>query len=302
MKLFSVGTVVALGSVVVVTALFLAKNKSVGPAKLLAYTVEEATDANSKVIVKVEYDVAYGDLPKQKLDLCRPQNIGGKVPAVMLVHGGGGDKKDFTSICKSLAQNGLVAAAVNYREDPPPTYKVVLGDNRAALAWLKAKSYVEPNKIGYWGGSQGGYVSSVAGTDERPDKVQCVNNNYGATDFTDPSEWEGSALPDEVAERFFGGVTYEEDPELYRDLSPVIQVSANDAKKWLLTRSTNDQLVPRTQMTKMMDALQAAGLQAEFYEYEGKGSGHANQLGPAQAKKLLQKRMNFMTGCLKGIL
>ena len=251
--------------------------------------------------ISVSYDVAYGSHPKQKLDLCKPKNVSGKLAAVTLVHGGGGDKSSFTSICQKLAGRGFVAAAVNYREDPPPTYEVILADNQAALSWVKARDYVDPNKIGSWGGSMGGYVSSMQGDQEGSNKVQCVNNNYGPTDFTDPDEWEGSPLMDEAVQKFFGGVTYNENPQLYKDLSPITHVSSNDAGKWLLTRSTNDHLIPRTQMTKMVSALQNVGLQVEFYEYNGTGSGHANKLGPLQARRLLQKRLNFMTDCLNSL-
>lgn len=291
MKLFSFVPLLVLSLLAIVTGTLLSKNKSVAPTKLSAFISG----------VTIEYDIAYGAHPKQKLDLCKPKTIAGKVPAVMLIHGGEGDKNGFTSICKKLAKGGFVAAAVNFREDPPPSYEVILADNHAALSWLKAKDYVDPNKIGSWGGSLGGYVSSMAGTFESSDKVQCVNNNYGPTDFTDPSEWQGSSQADEFTEKFFGGVTYDENPQLYRDLSPITHVSSNDAGKWLFTRSTNDQLVPRTQMTKMIEALKAVGLQTEFYEYKGTGNGHANKLGLLQARKLLQKRLNFMTECLNGL-
>ena len=291
MKLFSLVPLLALTLLIVVTSAFLSKTKSVAPTKSNAATYG----------VTIEYNIAFGTHPKQKLDLCKPKNITGKLPAVILIHGGGGDKSDFTSICKNLAEKGFVSAAVNFREVPPPAYKVILPDISLALSWLKSRDYVEASKIGSWGGSLGGYVSSLLGTREGTDKVQCVNNNYGPTDFTDPSEWQGSPLADEFVAKFFGGVTYDENPQLYRDLSPITHVSSNDAGKWLFTRSTNDPLVPRTQMTKMIEALKALGLQTEFYEYKGTGSGHANKLGPLQGAKLLQKRFNFMTGCLNDL-
>ena len=290
MKL-SIVPLLASSVLILIISTFLLKTRSVAP-----------TNSNASASgITIEYNIAYGSHPKQKLDLCKPKNITGSLPAVTLIHGGGGDKNDFTSICKKLAENGFVAAAVNFREDPTPSYKVILPDNDAALSWLKSKDYVDPNKIGSWGASLGGYVSSMLGTVEGPDKVQCVNNNYGPTYFTNPNEWEGSPLADEFVEKFFGGVTYDENPQLYKDHSPLIHVSSNDAGKWLFTRSTNDHLVPRTQITKMIEALKAVGLQTEFYEYQGTGGGHANQLGFFQANKLLQKRLNFMTECLNSL-
>lgn len=249
--------------------------------------------------VVIQKDIPYGDLEKQKLDLCEPKGLTGKVPGVILIHGGQGDKSSFMRACRKLAKKGLVAISVNFREEPPPSYKVVLADNQKALAWLKARPEVDNQKIGAMGGSLGGYVSSMLGTVEGSDKVQCVNNNFGPTDFTDPSEWEGSSLAEEFVEKFFGGVTYDEDPQLYRDLSPITHVSSNDAGKWLFTRSTNDSLVPRTQMTKMIDKLKTLGIQTEFIEYDGTGGGHANKLPALEALKLLNQKVNFLVSCLK---
>lgn len=246
-------------------------------------------------------DIAYGSHSKQKLDLCKPASLNGKIPGVILIHGGGGDKSQHTAQCKSLARNGFVAISVNYREDPPPTWKVVIADNRTALDWLRSHENVDPARIGAVGGSQGGYVASLMGAVDDIDKAECVNNNFGPTDLTDPSEWEDSELYDEAVEKFFGGVTYEENPALYRQLSPITHVTSGNAENWLFTRSTNDNLVPRTQMTKMIDTLNSVGIQTEFYEYEGSGGGHANKLGPLKARKLYNKKINFMTNCLNNL-
>lgn len=249
----------------------------------------------SKVIV--EQNISYGSHEMQKLDLCKPKDFQGNVPGVMLIHGGGGDKKSFLNSCKKLAENGFVAITVNFQETPAPSYKVVLSDNRKALAWLKSSNKVDGEKIGVMGGSLGGYVASMAGTGEFKDKVDCVVNNFGPTDFTDEN-WEYSPWKDEFIEKFFGGVTYEDDPELYKNLSPITHVSENDALSWLFTRSTNDPLIPRSQMTRMIDALNSNGKETEFYEYDGKGGGHSNKLPLWKARKLFNKRVNFLTNCL----
>jgi len=256
-------------------------------------------NADTKIVFTK--DVPYGSLPKQKLDLCMPVSLTEKVSGVIIIHGGGGDKSQHTSQCKDLAKNGFVAIAVNYREDPPPIWKVVMADNRAALAWLHARPEVDPTRIGAMGGSMGGYVSSLIGTVEDIDRAQCVNNNYGPTDFTDQSEWNDSPLYNDFVERFMGGVTYEQNPALYRQLSPLTHVSKDDAASWLFTRSTNDHLVPRTQMTKMIAALEKTGIRTESYEYNGTGGGHANNLPILAARKLYLKRLDFMTQCLKSL-
>ena len=156
----------------------------------------------------VEPDIAYGSQTKQRLDLCRPKNAIGKHGGVMIIHGGGGDKSQHRDQCKSFAERGLVAIAVNYREDPPPTWKVILGDNAMAMDWLLARPDVDTNRIGAMGASLGGYVASYFGTYDDPRKVDCTENNFGPMDFTD-TNFEGSPLYDEAVSKFFGGVTYD---------------------------------------------------------------------------------------------
>lgn len=248
--------------------------------------------------ITVEKDIPYGTLPKQKLDLCKPANVSDNLPGVIIIHGGGGDKSQHTTQCKALAKKGIVVIAINYRESPAPAWKVVLGDSTLAYNWLISREDVDSGRIGSMGGSLGGYVASMFGvTSELIDKPICVENNYGPTDFTDPGEWDESLFLDYFIDRFFG-VTYDENPTLYTKLSPITHVSSDDAGSWLFTRSTNDQLIPRTQMTKMIAALNSVGITTEFYEYDGTGTGHANKLSLLQSYLLLNKRIEFMSDCL----
>lgn len=139
----------------------------------------------------------------------------------------------------------------------------------------------------------------MLGTEEFEDKVNCVSNNFGPTDYTDKdSNGYNPEAEERLLEKFFGGVTYEEDPKLYEEASPITHVSPNDADSWLFTRSTNDKLVPRSQMTRMIAALTAVGIEVEFYEYKGTGGRHANQLPPQEAQKLNQKKFGFTEKCL----
>lgn len=60
------------------------------------------------------------------------------------------------------------------------------------------------------------------GTLEFENKVKCVVNNFGMTDLTDPNlDWDTEFMQG-VVQRFFGGVSINENPELYRDLLPLL--------------------------------------------------------------------------------
>lgn len=74
-----------------------------------------------------EKNVAYtkvGDKPIL-IDVARPKTGTGPFPAILCIHGGGwraGDKSEFLEAVFSLAQQGYVAATVNYRLAPGITF------------------------------------------------------------------------------------------------------------------------------------------------------------------------------------
>ncbi len=248
--------------------------------------------------ISVQRNVAYGDDPKQVLDLCKPKTLTSKAPLIILIHGGGGDKVSYISSCQRLAQSGYFAATVNYREDPPPAYPKALDDVRDALSYLLKLEQVDTKKVGAMGGSAGGYLSSMLGTQEENQKVACVVNQFGPTDLTDPSILNLSIWKSRLFPKMFGNVTYEENPELYKNASPITYVSANDAD-FFFTRSVNDPLVPKSQAERMIAALRSVGKQvANVYEFNGTGGGHATKLPSKDAEKLWNMQINFLDSCL----
>lgn len=61
----------------------------------------------------------------------------------------------------------------------------------------------------------------------------------------------------------------------------------NNAGSWLLTRSTNDHLVSRSQMTRMIAGLMSLNIEVEFYEFYK--TGHTVRVSTCQGIKLLEK-------------
>ena len=111
------------------------------------------------------------------LDICRPpadDMIAESMPTVVSVHGGSwarGDKanSDWRKVCLWLANEGFVAASVNYRLVPEARFPAQVDDVAAAVAWLREPAQVErfgidPARIGAFGGSAGGHLASLLGT------------------------------------------------------------------------------------------------------------------------------------------
>lgn len=83
------------------------------------------------------YDVAYGDDPRQKLDICAPPGRGR--PVVLFVPGGGftgGDKSSWLHVPTFLACEGFVGVAMNYRLAPDHGWPAGAQDVAAALDWM----------------------------------------------------------------------------------------------------------------------------------------------------------------------
>jgi len=123
--------------------------------------------------------------------LFRPSGATGKSPAVVYVHGGpprqmllGWHYSSYYSnayaVNQALVDRGFVVLSVNYRlgigygyefHRPPDggtrgasEYR----DIRAAGEWLQQQSFIDPKRIGIYGGSYGGYLTAMAlGRDSR---------------------------------------------------------------------------------------------------------------------------------------
>jgi triacylglycerol lipase len=83
------------------------------------------------------YDVAYGDDPRQKLDICA--TYGHRRPVVLFVPGGGftgGDKSLHLHVPTFFAREGFVGVVMNYRLAPGHKWPDAARDVAAAVDWI----------------------------------------------------------------------------------------------------------------------------------------------------------------------
>ncbi|MFN8058290.1 MAG: alpha/beta hydrolase [Vicinamibacterales bacterium] len=95
------------------------------------------TDAVRRALPHV-LDVAYGPLPKQRLDVYRPFASATNRPAFVFLHGGGfreGDRRHYGFIAEPLAARGVVTVVPSYRLGPAYTYPAQPDDVKAAIEW-----------------------------------------------------------------------------------------------------------------------------------------------------------------------
>ena len=86
-------------------------------------------------------DLAYGEHPKQKLDIYLPETGEGPFPAIVFIHGGGflsGDKRDgqMIYVTDGIAR-GYAVVSFDQRLLPEGVFPLPVYDAKAALRWLK---------------------------------------------------------------------------------------------------------------------------------------------------------------------
>lgn len=224
--------------------------------------------------VRVEVDVDFlGASRKEKADLYFPLSIakGQKVPAVIVIHGGGfndGDKGRQREIntCRTLALNGYAAMSINYKlsiKDKATWPQSVL-DAKTAVRWLRTNAgrlQIDPAKIGAIGYSAGGNLSSMLAVTQPKDGFEPAGD--GATNITCAIDIYGAVDLINYHDMKMFNKTRAEAPELYRKGSPTTYVDNGDAPM-LLIHGTADETVPMSQSETLAKALKAAGVEHEL--------------------------------------
>jgi acetyl esterase/lipase len=144
------------------------------PPSILKQAVVDVGAVN--IMPDVVFSRPAGGYRPLKLDLYRPKQQSGPLPAVIWLHGGGwqgGDQRgaafggtDMPTMLAELAGRGYVVASATYRLSGEAKFPAQGQDVRAAIRWVRANATeygIDPSKVFLWGGSAGGYLASLAG-------------------------------------------------------------------------------------------------------------------------------------------
>jgi acetyl esterase/lipase len=200
-------------------------------------------------------------------------------------------------------QRGYTVFAVVHGTQPKFTVPEIIEDIHRAVRFVRyhAKDYhIDPDRLGISGGSAGGHLSLMIGTDGKAgdsrakdpvdrvsSRVQAVACFFPPTDFLNWGK-EGDVLDYkhmdrrfkaaidfqlfDTDERIFKRVTDEDKiHELLRDISPITHVSRDDAPT-LIIHGDQDKLVPLQQSERMVAKLKESGVPANLIVK--KGCGH----------------------------
>ncbi|MCE9661087.1 MAG: alpha/beta hydrolase [Burkholderiales bacterium] len=120
-------------------------------------------------------DVAYGPLPRQRLDVYAPVSPAPAPgwPVVVFFYGGSwtsGERADYKFVGEALASRGVLVLVADYRLYPEVRYPAFLEDSALALAWgmEHARSLGgNPRRLFVMGHSAGGYNAAMLALDPR---------------------------------------------------------------------------------------------------------------------------------------
>ena len=136
-------------------------------AAALSLTACSAVDLlNATSILRggsVERGIAYGDLPRQRMDIYRPDGADAATPVVMFVYGGSwdsGQRGDYAFVGEALANEGFIAVIPDYRVHPQVTFPAFVEDT--ALAFARVKRDVAGDRpVFVMGHSAGAHIASL---------------------------------------------------------------------------------------------------------------------------------------------
>ncbi len=112
-------------------------------------------------------DVPYGKGPSERLDIFPAQEGGGPTPVEIYFHGGYWrllDKNDFSYVANGFVPHGVMAVVVNYALVPSVDLDELIGQCRAAVAWVFRnieRFGGDPARLFLSGHSAGGHIVAM---------------------------------------------------------------------------------------------------------------------------------------------
>jgi acetyl esterase/lipase len=230
-------------------------------------------------------DLSYGDAGERNLlDIYRSRTPAAVAQPIFLwIHGGawtlGHKSQQGMPLLYRMASRGWVSVAINYRLGPASRFPDLLVDVKRAIAWLRvngAQYGADPNYIIACGGSAGGHLAALAaltanrstyqpGFETADTKLAAAIPLYGRFDFIDRND----VMPDKrPLINFLSSKvmprSFEEDPELWDQASPVAQVGPH-APPMLVLHGTHDAVIPLAEAEAFVAALRRVSTESVVF-------------------------------------
>jgi acetyl esterase/lipase len=245
--------------------------------------------------------------PSQTLDLYLPASTGSPAPLVVLIHGGAfamGDSSMEAQKAQALVDAGFAVASINYRLSGEALFPAGAQDAKAAVRFLRANAEeygIDPDRIGAWGSSAGGWLASMLGVTgdqetvfddpalgngDVSSAVQAVVSWFGPTDFATMDEQAADVTAcagqsqvhgaaDSPESRWLGGALADvPDVTAQTNLGSYV-AGASSVPAFYFAHGDSDCNVPDGQSRQLAEVLEGAGAGQTLAIVEG--AGHADQ-------------------------
>ena len=198
----------------------------------------------------------------------------GPHPAILLIHGGGWQKRQIEPdkpLAERLASRGYVVTQVAYRLSTDAKYPAALHDCKAALRFMRAnagKYQIDPKRIGVMGGSAGGHLSALVGmtgglkelegdggNPDQPTAIKACVVMAATMDLLEANKEKNS----EGHVLFFGPIA--ENRPLYAQASPIEHVSKNSPPTLFIEGEKDTLKIGRAEM---QEKLRTGGVPTEL--------------------------------------
>src|SRR5579871_4076405 len=215
-----------------------------------------------------------------------PGATAAKLPMVLVIHGGpySRDIWGFNSVHQWLASRGYAVLSVNYRGSTGYGKAFVTAADHEwggcmhddlidAVNWAIDRGFPDPKRIGFYGGSYGGYSALMAAT-KTPEVFACIVDEFGISNLitfmaTIPPYW-GPFFS--VWKNRLGDPATEEGRAFLRDRSPLNHIE-RATRPILSAQGMRDVRVVPAESEQMVTALKARSIPVTYLTFADEGHG-----------------------------
>jgi acetyl esterase/lipase len=210
-------------------------------------------------------------------DVYSPPKKTKKMPAILLLHGGGwmgGDKSQLKAYAIQLARYGFVCVCSEYRLIGEAIWPAQIYDAKAAVRWMRASADelgIDSNKICVSGNSAGGHLALVLGGSSKVKELEGEGGHPNVS--SEVSAVSAIYAPGEIkiehSPMLIGALLGEgagEKEEL--QASPATYINA-DYPPTILVHGSRDELVPHESSWRLYHIMEEYKVPAELHLYQG---------------------------------
>lgn len=213
-------------------------------------------------------DVAYGDGPRNRLDVYAPADAR-DAPTVVFFYGGSwqeGAKADYAFVARALARDGIVVIVPDYRVYPAVKFEGFMRDGAAAVGWAArhARAYGgDPSRLVLMGHSAGAHIAALLSLDARwlgavgLDPHSAIAGMVGLA-----GPYDFLPIEDPVLQTIFGP------PARLADTQPINFVDGSNPPMFLATAAEDTTVRPRN-TAALADKVRARGGPVQTRTYAG---------------------------------